>query len=180
MSGHNRWSKVKHKKAVTDAKKSAEFSKFAKLIAVESKKAGGDTSSPDLKMVIDRAKKANMPNENIERAVKKGAGGQENSEEVNYETYGPGGIAIIIQTLTDNRNRTVSDLKSILHKQGYSLAEPGATTWAFEKKGGQWHPHTTIDINPENSEKLKNLIEKLTEHDDVQEICTNSTINIDG
>lgn len=174
MSGHNKWSKIKHKKAATDAKKSAEFSKFAKLIAVESSKAGGDTSSPDLKMAIERAKKVNMPNENIERAIKKGAGGQENSEKVNYETYGPAGTAIIIQTLTDNRNRTVSELKSVLHKHGLALAEPGAANWAFTKSQGEWVAQTTIELKEEQKQKLEDLKEKIKELDDIQEVYTNA------
>lgn len=175
MSGHNKWSKVKHKKAVTDAKKSAEFSKFSKLIAVESKKAEGDTSSPDLRMVIDRAKKANMPSENIERAIKKGVGGEENSEEVNYEAYGPGGIAMIIQTLTDNKNRTISEIKNILKVHGASIAEPGAATWAFSKEEGEWKPHTTIPVDEDKKEKNEELEEKIRELDDVQEVYTNAS-----
>src|SRR5690348_1557363 len=107
MSGHNKWSKIKNKKAVTDAKKSKVFSMFAKMIAVESRKAKGDKNSPSLRAVMERARAVNMPNDNIDRAVAKGAGGDGgNLEEVLYEAYGPGGAALIIEGITDNKNRT--------------------------------------------------------------------------
>src|SRR5690606_35861810 len=135
MAGHNKWSKIKNKKAVTDAAKSKIFSKMAKLISTASKEARGDTSSPVLRAAIEKAREYNMPSDNIERAIKKGTGaGAENFESITYEAYGPGGCAIVIETLTDNRNRTAAEVKHLLSKHGIALAGIGAATWAFEKK----------------------------------------------
>ena len=174
MSGHNKWSKIKHKKALTDAKKSKVFSKFVKLIQVESKLAKGDVNSPGLKAAIEKAKRENVPKDNIERAVKKGASSDSATmESVTYEAYGPGGVGIIIEALTDNKNRSGSEIKSTLTKAGTSLAAPGSATWAFEKKEERWSPTTTIKISEEENEKLQRLIESLEELDDVEDIYTN-------
>lgn len=174
MSGHNKWSKIKHKKAATDAKKSKVFSKFAKLITVESKKAGGDTSSPSLRMAIEKAKKENMPSDNIERAVKKGMSSDVgNMDDVVYEAYGPSGVAIMIEGLTDNKNRTAAEIKHLLSNHNIQLAAPGSASWAFEKKDGEWIPKNTTPVG-EEIEKLEKLIEDLEEHDDVQEVYTNA------
>ena len=175
MSGHNKWSKIKHKKAATDAQKSRVFSKYARLIAVESKKAGGDINAPNLRAVIEKAKKDSMPADNISRAVAKGVGGGgEAMEEVTYEAYGPGGSALIIEGLTDNRNRTAAEIKHILSKRGIELASPGSATWAFGKTSTEWEAKTTTPISDEDGEKLEELIETLLEHDDVQNVYTNA------
>ena len=119
MSGHNKWSKIKHKKAATDAQKSKIFSKHAQIISIESRSANGDINSPSLKAAIERAKKDSMPATNIDRAVKKGIGGEAGLlEKVTYEAYGPGGTALIIEGVTDNRNRTAAEIKHLLSKQG--------------------------------------------------------------
>jgi len=176
MSGHNKWSKIKHKKAATDAKRSKEFSKLAKLIIVESKKVGGDTSSATLRAAIEKAKKANMPKDNIDRAVQKGktdTGAL--MEVVLYEAYGPGGVAIIMEGLTDNRNRTAAEIKHILSKNGLTLAEPGAALWAFEKTGDGYNPKTTTEISEEDGEKLMSVVEALEESDNIQEVYTNAS-----
>ena len=175
MAGHNKWSKIKHKKAVTDAQKSKVFSKLAKLIASESKKAQGDINSPGLRAVIEKARSANMPKDNIERAVAKGAGaGAGADEEVIYETYGPAGVAIIIFALTDNKNRTTPEIKHILNKRGFELASQGSATWAFTKEGMEYVPNTFVKVEGEDAEKLQELLEVLEEHDDVQEVFTNA------
>src|SRR3989338_7323656 len=110
MAGHNKWSQIKRKKEVTDAKKSQVFSKLARLITLESRKAGGDLNSPGLRAVIEKARSYNMPGDNIERAVKKGVEkSEENLEAIIYEAYGPGGVALIIEALTGNRNKTASE-----------------------------------------------------------------------
>ncbi|MFC1802046.1 YebC/PmpR family DNA-binding transcriptional regulator [Patescibacteria group bacterium] len=174
MSGHNKWSKIKHKKAVTDAQKSKVFSKLVKLISVESKLAGGDVNSPNLKTAIEKAKAANMPSDNIERAVKKGADKDSATLEANtYEAYGPGGVAMIIETLTDNKNRIAAEVKHILSKKGFSFAGLGSVTWAFDKKDGDWIPKTTTPLSEEDSKKLDSLIEEFEENEDVQEVYTN-------
>lgn len=175
MAGHNKWSKIKHKKAATDAVKSKVFSKFAKLITVESKLAGGNTDSPGLKAVIERAKKENMPNDNIDRAVKKGMSADAaNLEAVVYETYGPGGCAVVISALTDNRNRTGAEIKHLLSKNGYELAAPGSASWAFTKENNEWTANQMTALSEADGEKLSKLIELLEENDDVQGVYTNA------
>lgn len=173
MSGHNKWSKIKHKKAATDASKSRVFGKFARLIAMESKKSGGNIDSPGLRTVIDRAKAESMPKENIERAVAKGAGTDGTSyEEVLFETYGPGGVAVLITAVTDNINRTAPEIKHLLSRLGYELAAPGSASWAFLKTHEGHEPITTIALNTEDETKLEELLEELDTHDDVQDVYT--------
>ena len=175
MSGHNRWSKIKHKKAVSDAKKSKVFSKLVKLIQIESKKAGGDLNSPILKAAIEKAKKGNVPKENIVKAVKKGASGEAaNLENALYEAYGPGGVGIMIETLTDNKNRTGAEIKSILSKNNANLGAPSSVSWAFEKINGSWEAKVLVDVNEDDTQKLEEIIELLEDQDDVQEIYLNA------
>ena len=176
MSGHSKWSTIKHKKAATDIKKGKVFSKIAHLITVESRLVRGDVNSPSLKTLIQKAKAENMPKENIERAVLKGAGGENGSnEQITYEMYGPGGVAILIETYTDNRNRTVAELKHLVSKLGYQLAEPGAASWAFGKEGAEWKAVTTILVDEEVKEKLNALLNVLEEYDDVEYVYTNAS-----
>ncbi len=174
MAGHNKWSKIKHKKAVSDAKKSQIFSKIVRLIQVEAKAAKGDINSPRLKAAIEKAKSVNMPKENIERAIKK-ASEVGNTIEVVYEAYGPGGVGIIIKGLTDNNNRTSAEIKHILSKNGASLGTPGSVSWNFTKNQDQtWVPNMLIELSEEDEEKLVKLLEVLDDHDDVQDIYTNA------
>lgn len=177
MSGHNKWSKIKHKKAATDAARSKVFGKMARLIALESKKANGDVSSPGLRTAIESARAVNMPNDNIDRAVAKGTSAETAAlEAVTYEMYGPGGTAVLIDLLTDNRNRTAAEIRHLLSKLGgYELATPGSAAWAFNKTPESCEPTTTVDISDEDGEKLESLMEALDEHDDVQEVYTNAS-----
>lgn len=173
MAGHNKWSKIKHKKAVTDAQKSKVFSKHASLIAMESRKANGDIHSPGLAAAIERAKKDSMPKENIERAIAKGGGADGAAlEEVLFEGYGPGGTALLIKAVTDNNNRTAPEIRSIFTKAGYQLGTPGSASWAFTKTDAGYLPNTPLQLSDEDGEKLANLIEKLEEQDDVQDVFT--------
>ena len=175
MSGHNKWSKIKHKKAATDAQKSKVFSKLARLITVESKASGGDVNSPGLRSAIEKARGENMPNDNIDRAIKKGAGGDTTQmDPVLYEAYGPGGCAIIIEGLTDNNNRTSQEIKHILSKRGFSLAGSGSVTWAFTKEGMEWVPNSKTKITEDEGVSLDGLLEELEDQDDVQEVYTNA------
>jgi len=138
MSGHSKWSTIKHKKAAEDAKRGKIFTRLAREIAVAAREGGGD---PDinfsLRLAIDKAKSANMPKDNIERAIKRGTGELKGAElvEMTYEGYGPNGIALLVQTLTDNKNRTVSDIRRVFGRQGGSLAEAGSVAWQFSRKG---------------------------------------------
>ncbi len=178
MAGHNKWSKIKNRKAVTDARKSKLFTKFARLIAVEAKLAQGNVNSPSLKAAIERAREVNMPNDNIDRAVKKGAGGEgETLDYALYEAYGPGGAAILVECLTNNRNRTAQEVKLVLSQNGTELAQPGSASWAFEKVGNAFEAKTTVDISDEDGQKLEALMEALDELDDVQEVFTNAQGN---
>lgn len=173
MSGHNKWSKIKHKKAVTDAVKSKVFSKHSALIAMESRKAGGDVNSPGLAAAIVRAKKDSMPKDNIDRAVAKGAGGGgETFEEVVFEAFGPGGTAIIITAITDNNNRTSQEVRHVFTKQGFQMGTPGTASWAFTKTSEGYVPNNPMGLNDADGEKLANLVEALEEQSDVQDIYT--------
>lgn len=179
MSGHNKWSKIKNKKAVTDAYKAKVFSKLVRAITVESKLAKGDVASPNLRTAIEKAKQANVPSDNIERAIKKGTGGEAGQmEQITYESYGPGGCALMIEAMTDNRNKAAQEIKHILSKNGFELASPGSASWAFTRNppGSEeaWTPNMTIKLGDEDGEKLSSIIEELEENDEVQEVYTNA------
>jgi YebC/PmpR family DNA-binding regulatory protein len=138
MSGHSKWSSIKHKKAATDAKRGKIFSKLIKEITVAARMGGGDTdTNPRLRSAILAAKNENMPKDNIERAIKKGTGELEgvSYEESIYEGYGPGGAAVLIESLSDNKNRTVADIRYIFSKSGGNMGENGCVAWMFDKKG---------------------------------------------
>lgn len=138
MSGHSKWAQIKHKKAATDKKRGQIFSKLARTITVAAKEKGSDVATnPSLRVVIEKAKEANMPSENIERAVKRGAGGEgaNGLEEFTYEAYGPGGIALIIEGITDNKNRTVAELRHLLNSHGGKFADSGSVAWMFDRVG---------------------------------------------
>lgn len=138
MSGHSKWASIKHKKGAADAKRGKVFTKLIREITVAAKIGGGDpTGNARLRAAIQAAKAENMPKDNIERAIKKGTGELEGTsyEEVSYEAYGPGGVAVLIDCLTDNKNRTVADLKHAFDRHGGSLGAPGCVSWMFVKKG---------------------------------------------
>ena len=129
MSGHNKWSKIKHQKAASDATKSKVFGKLVRFITVEAKKANGDTNAPGLRVALEKARAANMPLDTVERAIAKATSDASASmERVVYEAYGPGGVAVVIDALTDNRNRTAAELKHLLSKHGVALAAPGSAS----------------------------------------------------
>jgi YebC/PmpR family DNA-binding regulatory protein len=138
MAGHSKWAKVKHFKGAIDAKRGRIFAKLAKEISIAAKIAGGDPDmNPRLRMALLRSRNANMPNDNIERAIKKGTGGGEtgNFEDLTYEVYGPGGVAMLVELSTDNRNRTASEIRSLLTKNGGTIATAGSVSRLFHRKG---------------------------------------------
>src|SRR5215216_5308258 len=139
MSGHSKWSSIKHQKGAKDAKRGALFTKLARAIQVAAKEGGGDPEgNAALANAIQKAKDQSMPKDNIERAIAKGTGADSDAEAfetVVYEGYGPGGVAVLVEALTDNRNRTSSEVRHAFDKQGGSLGEPGSVAWQFEKKG---------------------------------------------
>jgi YebC/PmpR family DNA-binding regulatory protein len=176
MSGHSHWAGIKHKKELTDKKRGKIFSKIAKMIAIAARKGGDPEINPALRLAIEQAKSVNMPKENIERAIKKGTGEDKTGllEEVTYEAYGPNGTPLIIETITDNRNRTLAEIKHILNSFNSKLAETGSVKYLFDKKGEDWVPKYSIEITDEKlKEQLTKLFEALDEQDDVKEIYSN-------
>src|SRR3989440_10445668 len=139
MSGHSKWSSIKHKKAASDAKRGAQFTKLARAIQVAAREGGGDPEgNAALANAVQKARDARMPKDNIERAIAKGTGAGRDAEaieSVTYEGYGPGGVAILVEALTDNRNRTGSEVRHTFTRHGGNLGEPGSVAWTFEKKG---------------------------------------------
>src|SRR3712207_4413758 len=139
MAGHSKWAGIKHKKAIVDARRGKLFTKLARAITVAAKEGGGDVDgNPALALAVQKAKDASMPKDNIERAIAKGTGGGADADAlqaVTYEGYGPGGVAILVEALTDNRNRTGSEVRHIFGKHGGNLGEPGSVAYLFDKRG---------------------------------------------
>ncbi|HZJ29167.1 MAG TPA: YebC/PmpR family DNA-binding transcriptional regulator [Solirubrobacterales bacterium] len=139
MSGHSKWSSIKHKKAVTDAKRGKLFTKLARAVTIAARDGGGDAeANPALGLAIQKAREASMPKDNIQRAIERGTGEGSDAaaiEQVQYEGYGPGGVAILVDTLTDNRNRTGAEMRHAFERAGGSLGEPGSVAWQFDKRG---------------------------------------------
>ncbi|MBV8774183.1 MAG: YebC/PmpR family DNA-binding transcriptional regulator [Deltaproteobacteria bacterium] len=155
MSGHSKWSSIKHKKAARDAKRGKVFTKLIKEITIAARLGGGDiNANPRLRTAVAAAKAQSMPNDNIDRAIKKGIGelGGGQLEQIAYEGYGPGGVALMMDVLTDNRNRTVSEIRFIMSKHGANLGEAGCVAWMFKKRGV-----ITIDRNVIDEERLMEL-----------------------
>lgn len=183
MAGHSKWAKLKHVKGKTDAQKAKLFSKLVRFITVEVKKAKGtstplsvnDPTTPGLRAAIDKARAANMPLDNIERALSKASGDGAELQLVTYEAYGPGGCALVLEAYTDNRNRTVQELKHLLSLHGGTLANPGAAIWAFQKNAeGKLEAMMPIELSDEDAQKMAELSDALEEHDDINEIYTNA------
>ena len=173
MSGHNKWSKIKHKKAATDAARGKIFSKHSAQITIEVKNAGGDVTAANVLAAVERAKKDSMPKDNIQRALDKGTGaGADAIEEVLYEGYGPGGVAMLIQAVTDNNNRTAPEIRHIFSKADLELGTPGSASWAFTKTDEGYTPNTPMELDDETGEKLADFIEKLEDQDDVTNVYT--------
>ncbi len=175
MSGHSKWSSIKHKKAAKDAKKGKLYTKLIKEITVAARMGGGDiNANPRMRTAILTAKAASMPAENIDRAIKKGTGELEgvSYEEIVYEGYGPGGTAILVHVLTDNKNRTVSEMRRLFTKYGGNMGESGCVAWMFDKKG-----LITVDKGQIDEDRLIALVldggaEDVLEDDDLFEIVT--------
>jgi YebC/PmpR family DNA-binding regulatory protein len=177
MSGHSKWSKIKRQKGATDATRSKVFSKYARLITLESKKHAGSMSAPSLATVLARAKAANMPKDSMDRAVAKGISKDAGDlSRVAYETYGPGGCAVIVSALTDNSNRTTQEVKHVLSKNGYELGAQGSAAWAFVKQpdGTFIANQPLVTLGAEDEEKLVALLDALDDLDDTEEVFTNA------
>lgn len=152
MSGHSKWSTIKRKKGAADAKRGAVFTKLGKEIEVAAREGADPEFNFKLRMVIDKAKAANMPRDNIERAIRRGAGlekGAAQLEEIMYEGYGPHGVAVLVQVLSDNRNRAVADVRRVFNRSGGSLGETGCVAWLFDQKG-----YITIPVDGQDPDEL--------------------------
>ncbi len=175
MSGHSKWSTIKHKKGAADAKRGKIFTKVIKEITGAARIGGGDVDgNPRLRLAVQKAKEVNMPQENLIRAIKKGTGELEGVQyqEISYEGYGPGGVAIFMEVMTDNKNRTIGELRAVLDKNGGNMGENGCVAWIFEKKG-----IITIMISEKDEEELLELVmdaggDDLQTVDDYYEITT--------
>ncbi len=174
MSGHSKWSTIKHKKAAKDAKRGKLFSKLIKEITVAAKIGGGDiNANPRLRTAVTTAKQSSVPNDNIDRAIKKGTGEIEGVqyEEIQYEGYGPGGAAVLVQAMTDNRNRTVSELRHLFSRFGGNMGDAGCVAWMFQKRGV-----ITVERSVVDEEKLMEIAleagaDDISEQDDVFEVA---------
>ncbi len=178
MSGHSKWSSIKHKKAATDAKRGKIFTKIIKEITVAARTGGGDLDgNARLRTAIDAAKAANMPKNNIENAIKKGTGELPGViyEEITYEGYGPGGIAIMIEALTDNKRRTVAEIRHVLDKHGGNLGETGCVGWMFDRRGSIIVSKEGVGEDEIFDKALESGAEDVQDGDDSWEIYTSST-----
>jgi len=175
MSGHSKWSTIKHKKAQKDARRGKLFTKLIKEITVAARMGGGDiNSNPRLRTAVMTARQNSMPSDNIERAIKKGTGDLEgvSYEDITYEGYGPGGVAVLVQALTDNRNRTVGELRSIFDKHGGNLGAAGSVAWMFTKRGLLAVERAAVDEDKVMEVALEGGAEDVREAGDLLEILT--------
>ncbi len=175
MSGHSKWASIKHKKAVVDARRGQHFTKLARAISVAAREGGGDpTGNSGLALAIQKARDASMPKDNIERAIAKGTGEGADADQIEtvlYEGYGPGGVALLIEALTDNRNRTGAEMRHVLSKHGGNLGEPGSVAYLFDKRGV-----IVVDANRYGEDDLMPAIdagaEDISLDEDVYEVIT--------
>lgn len=168
MSGHNKWSQIKHQKGAADKKKGVTFGKLSKAISVAARGEANPEFNPRLRTLIEKAKQAAVPKDVIERALE--ASSEKDLEDLVIEAYGPGGIAIMIEAITDSRNRTVNELKHLIGANGGKFAEQGSVRWAFEGNV----PKFTQEISGTEADAARGLMEKLEEHNDVQSVVTNA------
>ena len=173
MSGHSHWATTKRQKEVKDAKRGQIFTKLARAITIAARKGANPDDNPNLRLAIEKAREWSMPNDNIKRSIERGAGGAGGDElfEVTYEGYGPGGVAFLVKTVTDNKNRTVAEIRNIFNKHNGALGEAGSAAYVFGSDPA--NPQFTIPAREDLSTKIENLIEALEDNDDVQEVYDN-------
>lgn len=174
MSGHSRWAQIKHKKAASDAKKGKIFSRLSKMLTIAAKDGQDPKTNSRLAATIEEARKENLPKDNIERAIKR-ASEKDAAElkEVVYEAFGPGGSAIIITAVTDSPNRTTNEVKHLLSLNDGKLGVEGSAAWAFDKADKNFAAKFPINLSPEDLKKFEDLLEKLSELDDVEDVFAN-------
>lgn len=180
MAGHSKWKQIKHKKATADAKRGVVFGKMARAITAAVQSVNGDTDSPTVQAVVDRARSIDMPKENIERALQKGSGhGGPPLENLLFELFAPGGVACIIIASTDSRNRTVQEIKHLVSEYDCTLGLSGSAVWAFEKNSdGTYRPLAEQAVDGDDEEALTALLSELYSHGDIEAIYTNSKFNV--
>lgn len=178
MSGHNKWSQIKDRKGAQDAKKSLSFSKLLAVVALHAKNDPNPATNIKLRTAIDRARTGNVPLENIQKAVNK-ASETKDLTEVLIEAYGPDGVGIIIEAITDNSNRTIAEIRHLLDENGAKMATQGSVLWSFNPPAGgngEWKAKFPQAITPEGKEKLAAIKEAIEEHNDVQNVITNEQL----
>ena len=173
MSGHNKYSQIKDRKGAQDAKKSAVYTKMLALVAVAAKQNPKPDNNPKLRAAIERAKEAKVPLENIERAINK-ASEAKALEEVLIEAYGPEGVGMLIEGVTDSTNRTIAEVRHLLDESGAKMASPGSVQWSFEKIGQGWQVKFAQPVSENGKIQLQELINKIEEHPDVVRVFTNA------
>ena len=178
MSGHSKWAQIKHQKGAADLKRGRLFSKLLKVIAVAAKTGSNPQFNPRLRSAIEKAKENNVPQDNIKRAISK-ASETKDLEELLIEAYGPGGVAMILEAITDNRNRTISEIKKILSDREGKIAVPGSVLWAFSAEGGSasggeknWLAKFPQPVSETIQNKMQNLISAIEDYEDIQKIFT--------
>lgn len=177
MSGHSHWAGIKHKKELADQKRGQLFSKLLNVVSIAARQEPNPQFNPRLKAAIEKARESQIPQDKIESAIKR-ASENKNLEELIIEAYGPEGVAILIEAITDNKNRTIAEVKKILNENNAKIAEPKSVLWAFEQikttEGLGWQEKFKQEVSAESREKLQKLIDELLEQNEVQNVYTNS------
>ena len=172
MSGHNKWSKIKHKKQATDSSRSKEFAKMASCIKIEFQKSGGDANSPGVKAAVKKARSINMPNINIEKALSSFFKKKE-QETLIYESFGPSGSVFVVVCESENKNKTASTIRHIFSKSGFPITQPNSVLWMFEKSSSSFNPKDKISLDEKSLEIFNNLKVQLEAEDCVKDVYTN-------
>lgn len=173
MAGHSHWKQIQHHKGKADLQRGQVFSKMLNAIAIAARQESNPDFNPRLRSMIERAKTSKVPQENIERAIKKAAENK-NLEEVTIEAYGPEGSALIIEAITDNKNRTISEISHLLSENKSKMADQGSVLWLFKKSDGEWKAKFPQTISSDGKQKLQQLVEIVEEYNDVQRVITNT------
>ena len=177
MAGHSHWKQIKEQKGAEDVRRGKIFSKLLAAVTLAARANPHSRFNPRLKAAVERAQEHHVPLENIERAIKRSAAAEQVLEEVVIEAYGPEGVAIIIEAITNNKNRTVREIKHLLAEGGAKAAGEGGALWAFEKNSLGWHPKFPQQLSPASREELGELIARIENHPDIQRVATNATAN---
>lgn len=176
MSGHSKWAQIKHQKGSVDARRGKLFSKLCLAVSIAARDGTNPDSNPRLRTAIERARERQVPNENIERAIRRISESRENLESVAYEAYGPEGVALYIETVTDNRNRTLNEIKILLTEHNAKLGAPGSARWAFDFTEGGAVPKHMQSVSESAQQKIRSLCSALEDRDDVIRIFANTVL----